>query len=78
LHSFNVISTQGRDPRKAACDALRVNRGKKMFEAAWAGVRKYGASTGVKDALAQASETKFPREALAAYAEHMASFPKLS
>jgi hypothetical protein len=41
-------------------------------------VRKYGASTGVKDALAQARETMFPREALAAYAEHMASFPKLS
>jgi tetratricopeptide (TPR) repeat protein len=50
---------------------IRILMQEKMFEAAWAGVRKYGASTGVKDALAQASETKFPREALAAYAEHV-------
>ena len=50
---------------------IRILMKEKMHEAAWAAVRKYGASTGVKDALAQASETKFPREALAVYAERV-------
>jgi hypothetical protein len=41
----------------------------KSFDAAWAAVRKYGASPFTEDDLAQRSEKTHPREALAVYAK---------
>jgi uncharacterized Zn finger protein len=46
----------------------------KMFEAAWAVVRKHKVSTGVRDGLVEASETTHPREALEVYAERVNQF----
>lgn len=43
----------------------------KMFDEAWAVLRKHGASDGCKERLAQASETTHPREALETYAERV-------
>ena len=40
----------------------------KKFDAAWAAVRQHGATRGVRDALARASEATHPREALETYA----------
>jgi len=39
----------------------------KMFDEAWAVVRKHGASNGFKESLAQASEATHPREAIETY-----------
>jgi len=41
----------------------------KLFDAAWAAVRKHGSSMGVKQELARASAATHPGEALAVYAE---------
>jgi 3-oxoacyl-ACP reductase-like protein len=43
----------------------------KMFDEAWAVLRKHGASTGFKEKLAQASEAPHPREAVETYAERV-------
>jgi 3-oxoacyl-ACP reductase-like protein len=43
----------------------------KMFDEAWAVLRKHGASTGFKEKLAQASEATHPREAVETYAERV-------
>jgi uncharacterized Zn finger protein len=43
----------------------------KMFDQAWAVLRKHGASNGLKEKLAQASEATHPREALETYAERV-------
>jgi len=43
----------------------------KSFDAAWAAVRKHGASTYTEDELAKASEKTHPREALAVYAKRV-------
>jgi tetratricopeptide (TPR) repeat protein len=43
----------------------------RRFDAAWAAVHKHGASIGVKEALARASEATQPREALAVYIERV-------
>ena len=43
----------------------------KMFDAAWAAVRKHGASPDVKETLAHASATTHAREALEVYAERV-------
>jgi len=43
----------------------------KMYDQAWAAVRRHGASIHAKEALAKASETTHPREALAIHAERM-------
>ena len=43
----------------------------KDFGAAWAVIRTHGASIGVKEALARASEATHPREALEVYAERV-------
>ena len=43
----------------------------KDFGAAWAAVRTHGASIGVKEALARASEGTHPREALEVHAERV-------
>jgi len=45
-----------------------------MFDEAWSSARKHGASRGVKEALAKASDTTYPREALAVYAERVDEF----
>lgn len=50
---------------------IRILTQEKAFEAAWGAVRKHGASAGTKEALARASETAHPREALAVYAERV-------
>lgn len=42
-----------------------------MFDAAWAAVHKHGASRGVTQSLAQASEMTHPHEALKIYAERI-------
>ncbi len=41
------------------------------FDAAWAAVRRYGASMGVKEALARTSEATHPREVVDVYAERV-------
>ena len=43
----------------------------KRFDQAWAAVRKHGASIGLKEKLARASEATHPREALEVYAERV-------
>jgi tetratricopeptide (TPR) repeat protein len=43
----------------------------KMFDEAWAVLRKHGASNAFKEKLAQASETTHPREAVETYAERV-------
>lgn len=55
----------------AADLVIRIMIEEKMFEAAWAAVRVHGASRGVKDALATASEAKHAEEALVVYAERV-------
>jgi len=50
---------------------IRILMHEKMFEAAWMAMRKHGASLGMKEALARASEATYPREALEAYAERV-------
>ncbi len=46
----------------------------KMFDAAWAAVRRYGASMGAKEALARTSEATHPREVVDVYAERVDQF----
>lgn len=50
---------------------VRVMIEEKMFEAAWGVVRDHGASRGVKEALAKASEATHAKEAFAVYAERV-------
>jgi uncharacterized Zn finger protein len=47
---------------------IRIWMHEKMLDAAWAGVRKHGASMALKEALAGDSEATHPREALEVYA----------
>jgi hypothetical protein len=47
---------------------IRIWMHEKMFDAAWAAVRKHGTSITLKEELAEASETTHPREALEVYA----------
>jgi tetratricopeptide (TPR) repeat protein len=47
---------------------IRIWMHEKMYDVAWAAVRKHGASLGLKDELAKASEATHPREALEVYA----------
>jgi uncharacterized Zn finger protein len=47
---------------------IEVQMHEKKFDAAWAAVRQHGASMGVKEILAMASEAAHPREALEVYA----------
>lgn len=50
---------------------IRIMIEERMFEGAWAAVRQHGASHGVKEELAKASEATHPREALIVYAERV-------
>ena len=50
---------------------IQVLMEQKRFDAAWATVGQHGASLGVKETLAMASETAHPREALAVYDERV-------
>jgi uncharacterized Zn finger protein len=50
---------------------LRVLTHEKMFDAAWAAVKTYGASIGAREALARASEATHAHEALEVYAERV-------
>ncbi|MGO9174497.1 MAG: SWIM zinc finger family protein [Rhodomicrobium sp.] len=50
---------------------VRVLMEEKRFDAAWAAVRQHGASIGVRETLAMASEKAHPREALEVYAERV-------
>jgi tetratricopeptide (TPR) repeat protein len=50
---------------------IRILTHEKMFDAAWAAVRDHGASRGIKESLARASESTHRREAVAAYAERI-------
>ncbi len=50
---------------------VRIMIEERMFKDAWGVVRDHGASRGVKEALARASEATHPREALSVYREHV-------
>lgn len=50
---------------------IRILMHEKAFDAAWAAVRRYGASLGVKEGLARASEAMHPREAIEVYTERV-------
>ena len=50
---------------------IRVLMQEKMFEAAWSIAREHGASMGLTEALARASEATHPREALETYAKRV-------
>ena len=50
---------------------IRIWMHDKMFDAAWAVVRKHGASMALKEELARASEAKQPKEALEVYAQRV-------
>ncbi|MEX2632008.1 MAG: DUF6880 family protein [Tistlia sp.] len=59
-------------PRSSPADLLvQVMIEERMFEAAWLAVRESGASRGVREALAAASETTHAGEALAVYGERV-------
>jgi hypothetical protein len=47
---------------------ISIQMHEKSFDKAWAAVRKHGASIGLKEKLARASEATHPREALEVYA----------
>lgn len=69
-----LLETQLGDERgtrwHSSADLLvRILMHEKLFDAAWAAVRKHGASMNVKQTLARTSETTHPRDALAVYAE---------
>ena len=51
---------------------VRVLAEDKAYDAAWAAVQSYGASAGVKEALARASEATHAREAIHIYVERVA------
>jgi uncharacterized Zn finger protein len=55
---------------------IRIWMHEKMFDAAWAAVRKLGASIALKDELAKASESTYPREAVEVYAEQVEQFAR--
>lgn len=50
---------------------IRVLTQQGMFDAAWTAVQRYGASRGVREGLARASEATHPREAVETYAERV-------
>jgi tetratricopeptide (TPR) repeat protein len=50
---------------------VRILMQEKMFDRAWAAVRRHGASLALKQTLARASEATHPQEALAVYAERV-------
>lgn len=50
---------------------VRILTHEKMYDAAWAAVRTHGASIGMREVLARASETTHTREALAVYVERV-------
>lgn len=50
---------------------VRVLAHEKAFDEAWAAVRSHGASVGVREALARASQATHPREAVEVYAERV-------
>jgi tetratricopeptide (TPR) repeat protein len=50
---------------------IRIWMFEKMFDAAWAVVRKHGSSPALKEELAKASEATHPREVLEVYAERV-------
>jgi hypothetical protein len=50
---------------------VRIWMQEKMFDAAWAVVRRHGLSPALMDELARASEATHPREALEVYAERV-------
>jgi tetratricopeptide (TPR) repeat protein len=62
---------QGRRERTSWHDPanllVRILMDEKMFDAAWAAVRKYGSSMDLTGELAEASEATHPREALEVY-----------
>ncbi|SHG97343.1 SWIM zinc finger family protein [Bradyrhizobium erythrophlei] len=53
---------------------IRIWLHEKMFDAAWAAVGRHGASAGLKDELAKASESTYPREAVEVYTERVEQF----
>jgi hypothetical protein len=55
---------------------IEVLVAEKMPDAAWAAVRKYGASIGLKESLARACEATHPAEALEVYAERVEQLVK--
>jgi uncharacterized Zn finger protein len=69
---------QGRRERTSWHDLgqllIRIWLHEKMFDAAWAAVRRHGASAALKDELAKASESTYPREAVEVYAERVEQF----
>jgi hypothetical protein len=66
------LAGEKRSGRNHSADlVIHILMDEKMFDVAWATVRKHGVSVDLKDALARASETTHPREALTAYAERV-------
>jgi len=57
--------------RRPADLVIRILIEERAFEQAWATVRGHGASMGVKEALARASEAAHAREAIEVYAERV-------
>lgn len=66
------LSDAGSVPRPGAADLLiRALTDERLFDRAWAAVGRYGSSMGGKEALARASETTHPREAVSLYVERV-------
>lgn len=64
----NRLAETKPSPWNAPADILiRILMHEKLFDAAWKAVREHGASLGLKESLAKASETAHPREALEVY-----------
>lgn len=61
-------STRWRSPADLL---IRVLMEETMFDAAWTAVREHGASIGLRESLAKASEATHPAEALGVYAEQV-------
>jgi uncharacterized Zn finger protein len=71
------ITQDSSKPWHSPADLLiRILMEEKMFDAAWATVHDNGASGGLKESLARASEATHPREVLAVYAERVEELVK--
>lgn len=69
------LADNERAPWRSHADLLvRILIDEKIFDTAWAVIREHQVSIETTDALAQASATKFPREALEVYSERVNQF----
>jgi hypothetical protein len=68
---YRLTNSKGTDWRDRPDVLVEILMHEKLFDAAWSAVRKFGASVYAKQALVEATDTKYPSEALEYYAEQV-------